>query len=133
MFMDHIVINAENVNLLMKFYTHVIGLKPERFDLYNQGEVQFPSIRINKDTIIDIFPKEMWGKSSMKPKGRPNLNHFCLAMSRGQWDNLNDRLKKAEVEIVNGPVNVWGSKGQGISIYFSDPEGNIIEAKHYEQ
>ena len=132
MFMDHIVINAEDEYLLMDFYMEIIGLKSERLDLYRQGEVAFPSIRINADTIIDIFPKEMWAGSHHQAKGRPNLNHFCMGFSREEWEALRNRLAKAGVEVIRGPVDVWGAHGQGMSVFFHDPEGNVVEAKTYE-
>ena len=132
MFIDHIVLNAEDEYLLMDFYMDIIGLEPDRLDLYRRGEVPFPSVRINTDTIIDIFPKTMWAVSGDPPKGPPNLNHFCMGFSRDEWEALRDRLDKAGVEIIRGPENVWGAHGQGSSIYFRDPEGNIVEAKYYE-
>jgi len=132
MFMDHIVLNAEDVDLLMSFYSQVIGLKPERLEQYHDGTVPFPSLRINEDTIVDIFPMEMWVKEGDLPKGRPNLNHFCLALQQNQWQALYDEVARKGVTITNGPVKVWGSHGYGTSFYFTDPEGNLIEAKYYE-
>ena len=82
MFMDHIVLNAEDEYLLVYFYRDIIGLEPDRLDLYRQDEVPFPSVRINADTIIDIFPKKMWADNDDQPIGRPNLNHFCMGFSR---------------------------------------------------
>jgi catechol 2,3-dioxygenase-like lactoylglutathione lyase family enzyme len=132
MFMDHIVLNADDEYLLMDFYMEIIGLEPDRLDLYRRDEVPFPSVRINADTIIDIFPKKMWAEGGDQAKGTPNLNHFCMGFSRDEWEALRGRLDTAGVEIFRGPENVWGAHGQGISIFFRDPEDNIVEAKTYD-
>jgi catechol-2,3-dioxygenase len=37
------------------------------------------------------------------------------------------------VPIEEGPVPRWGAHGTGTSIYFRDPDGNVIEARYYEE
>jgi catechol 2,3-dioxygenase-like lactoylglutathione lyase family enzyme len=129
---DHIVLNVEDVERMVKFYREVMKLPAERLDEYRAGRVPFPSVRINDDSIIDLFPREMWSKSDTRPKGRPNLNHFCLAMDNGEWEELRGRLSEYQVPIDEGPVPRWGAHGTGTSFYFRDPEGNMIEARYYE-
>jgi len=130
--MDHIVLNVENVEKMMVFYSAVIEMLPERLQEYNADEVPFPSVRLNSDTIIDFFPKKMWQKSSQVEKGYGNLNHFCITLYKGEWDSLLERLEANNVNIEEGPVPRWGAHGTGISIYFRDPEENLIEARYYE-
>ena len=60
-----------------------------------------------------------------------NLNHFCIAMSKEAWEDLAQRLSSYDVEIEDGPASRWGAHGVGASIYFRDPEGNLIEARYY--
>ena len=45
---------------------------------------------------------------------------------------LLERLKSNDFNIEEGPVSRWGAHGAGTSIYFRDPEGNLIEARYYE-
>ena len=40
----------------MDFYTRVVGLSPVRFDEFAAGEAPFPSVRVCKDSIIDLSP-----------------------------------------------------------------------------
>jgi catechol 2,3-dioxygenase-like lactoylglutathione lyase family enzyme len=130
--MDHIVLNVEDDEKMIAFYSNVLKLVPERLEEYRAGEVPFPSVRLNSDTIIDLFPKKMWQKSGRAGQGHDNLNHFCFALSKGMWENLSERLEANNVDIEDGPAPRWGAHGTGTSIYFRDPEGNLIEARYYE-
>ena len=130
--MDHIVLNVEDNERMIDFYSKVLMLAPERLEEYRAGEVPFPSVRLNADTIIDLFPKKMWDKSARTGQRRENLNHFCVALSKGTWEDLLKRLQSNNVDIEEGPVPRWGAHGNGTSIYFRDPEGNLIEARYYE-
>ena len=89
-------------------------------------------MRLNADTIIDLFPKKMWLGSAASGPGRGNLNHFCISLGKEGWDDLVARLEAHDIDIEQGPVSRWGAHGTGSSIYFRDPEGNLIEARYYE-
>lgn len=130
--MDHIVLNVEDDEKMITFYSKVLMLPSERLEEYRAGKVPFPSVRLNQDTIIDLFPKKMWQKSARAGQGRENLNHFCIALSRSMWENLLERLQANNVDIEEGPVPRWGAHGTGTSIYFQDPEGNLVEARYYD-
>jgi extradiol dioxygenase family protein len=130
--MDHIVLNIEDDEKMIVFYSKVLMFPSERLEEYRAGKVPFPSVRLNADTIIDLFPKKMWEKSARAGEGRENLNHFCIALSKETWQNLLERLKANAVPITEGPVQRSGAHGEGTSIYFRDPEGNLIEARYYE-
>ena len=130
--MDHIVLNTENEEQMIKFYSKVLQLPSERLDEYRAGKVPFPSVRLNEHTIIDFFPKRMWGPSSVKGTGRKDLNHFCVSLEQAEWKRLVDRVTENGTTIDVGPVPRWGACGVGTSVYFSDPEGNTIEARYYE-
>ncbi len=129
--MDHIVLNAEDVEALVEFYTQVVELAPERLDAFRKGEVPFPSVRLNADTVIDLAPKVMWqGAYPQEAVGRPNLSHFCVTLTKTDWNNLRQRVAAQQLAI-EGPVPRWGARGNATSIYFHDPEGNEIEARYY--
>jgi len=129
--MDHIVLNVEDDEKMIAFYSKVLMFAPERLQEYRAGDVPFPSVRLNSDTIIDLFPKKLWHQSDRAGQGRENLNHFCIALSKETWENLLGRLQANNVAIEAGPASRWGAHGAGTSIYFRDPEGNLIEARYY--
>ncbi len=130
--LDHIVLNVEDDETIIAFYTEVLQLPTERLEEYRSGHVPFPSFRLNADTIIDLFPKKLWQKSAAQGEGRENLNHFCFAVTKADWDALVKRLEHIGISIEKGPVRLWGAQGTGTSIYFRDPESNVIEVRYYE-
>ena len=130
--MDHIVLNVEDDEKMIAFYSKVLLLTTERLEEFRAGKVPFPSVRMNSETVIDLFPKKMWHKDNTIENGNNNLNHFCLALNKKAWEDLSERLKANNIPIEEGPVQRWGAHGTGTSIYFRDPEGNLIEARFYE-
>lgn len=128
--LDHIVLNAEDVETLVAFYTTVVELEPERLEEFRAGKVPFPSVRVNADTVIDLAPRGMWIGNRLRTAGRPNLNHFCLTLDKAEWESLRARLVARQI-VVDGPHPRWGAHGGGTSVYFHDPEGNEIEARYY--
>lgn len=131
--MDHIVINAIDIDKMVQFYTEVLQMPGERLEEFKNQEVPFPSVRLTKDTIIDLFPKQLWEKTNPENICRPNLNHFCLSTDKKSWESLQSRLYQNGVRIDDGPVKRWGAHGPGISIYFRDPEENVIEVRYYDK
>ena len=126
--MDHIVLNVADVDRSLDFYTGVLGLAPERVDQFHRGEVGFPSVRINEGTLIDI----MKSSAPVINEGvAHNLNHFCMVAEGLDLEALVEDLKSKAVTVLRGPVSRWGARGQAMSVYFLDPDGNEIEVRCY--
>jgi catechol 2,3-dioxygenase-like lactoylglutathione lyase family enzyme len=126
--MDHIVLRVKNVEESLRFYSDVLGLKPERVDLWRQGEVPFPSARINDDTIIDLLAT---GQAPIGKDGLRNQDHFCMVIESMDMHDLKAKFESIGVEIQGGPGKRWGAHGDGISLYLYDPDYNVIELRHY--
>jgi catechol 2,3-dioxygenase-like lactoylglutathione lyase family enzyme len=129
--LDHIVLNVADIDRSLEFYTAVLGLHPERVDEFKAGTVGFPSVRINKDTIIDLFPTNRAAAPAPVDKGTPNLNHFCMVIAAGDFSDIVDYLKARGVSVQKGPISRWGARGRATSVYFFDPDGNEIELRCY--
>ena len=129
--MDHIVLNVEDMDTILGFYTNVLGLEPERLEEFRQGKVGFPSVRINADTVIDLFPLKEPVPASAVPL-RTDLNHFCLVLGKQDMPGFIDHLKAHGVLIEEGPATRWGAHGTGMSVYFCDPEKRRIEVRYYD-
>src|SRR5918996_839317 len=85
--MDHIVLNVKDMDTVLNFYINVLGLSGERIDAYHQGKVPFPSVRINADTLIDLFPVPATGTDG--PASQPeHLNHFCMVIAKTEMQQV---------------------------------------------
>ena len=130
--LDHIVLNVRDVEKTVRFYTEVLGLQPERLEEFRAGKVGFPSVRINSQTIIDLFPT----KDDAEPrqngaKTNGNLNHFCMVVGQKDFAGIVDYLNQKGVAIREGPISRWGARGRATSVYFLDPDGNEVEIRCY--
>jgi catechol 2,3-dioxygenase-like lactoylglutathione lyase family enzyme len=128
--MDHIVLNVRDMDTTLDFYINVLGLQAERLEEFRAGKVPFPSVRINPDTVIDLFPTAPTADPG-EPE-RSDLNHFCLVLSKHDMPAFMSHLQAHNVPITDGPGTRWGAHGQGTSIYFCDPEQRRIEVRYYE-
>ena len=116
---DHIVVNCTDVEKSLAWYCDALGLEPERVDAWRAGDTFFPSVRINAHTIIDLFPTARDGE---------NVNHFCLVIEPTDLDAL---VASGDFDVVEGPVTRWGARGDATSVYVRDPDGNMVELRHY--
>jgi glyoxylase I family protein len=130
--LDHIVLNVSDIERSLKFYTDVLGLQAERLDEFKAGKVGFPSVRINGDTIIDLFPTHVVEKKfEAGEKRQGNLNHFCMVVEREDFSGIVDYLARHEIAVREGPISRWGARGRATSVYFLDPDGNEVEIRCY--
>ena len=126
--MDHIVLRSKDVEVSLKFYTEVLGMKAERVEQWRAGEIRFPSARINADTIIDFFGSD---QEPISKDGIKNQDHFCMVIEPTDMEQLKAKFEAMGVEIQAGPGKRWGSHGDGISLYIDDPDDNVVELRHY--
>jgi catechol 2,3-dioxygenase-like lactoylglutathione lyase family enzyme len=132
--LDHIVLNVDDIDRSLMFYTQVLGLQGERIDEFRAGKVGFPSVRINGDMIIDLFPRGnivASDASELKPDGNRNLDHFCLVVGAEDFSGVVEYLKQHGVGVHQGPISRWGARGRATSVYFLDPDRNEIEIRCY--
>ena len=108
--MDHIVLNVQDMPKVLDFYINVLGLQGERIDEFHQGKVPFPSVRINADTLIDLFPISAAAEtaSGISPA---HLNHFCLVIDKTDMQHVIAHLEKHGVAVQQGPCNAGEPMG----------------------
>jgi len=67
------------------------------------------------------------GGAAAGKEGR-NLDHFCFRVEPFDQKAIVAHLQKCGVEV--GDIRPrFGAEGSGISIYLTDPEGNMVELK----
>jgi catechol 2,3-dioxygenase-like lactoylglutathione lyase family enzyme len=127
--LDHIVLDVADVKRSLEFYQRALGLGAERVEAWQRGEVGFPSLRVNDSTIIDLV-SDAAGQSGHSA-ARGNLAHFCLVTDSPNLDHAIQTLHAAGVAIETGPARRSGARGDALSIYFRDPDNNLIELRTY--
>jgi catechol 2,3-dioxygenase-like lactoylglutathione lyase family enzyme len=116
---DHVVVNTLNTEALLAFYCDELGLEPVRVDEWRKGEVLFPSVRVARETLIDLLPAERTGE---------NMSHFCLVIEPTDLEALAARFPGA-----HRADGLFGAQGYASSVYVQDPDGNTIELRYYEE
>ncbi|MGW3666953.1 VOC family protein [Streptomyces sp. NPDC005141] len=118
---DHLVLNVEDVERSLGFYTGLLGLAPVRLAEWRAGQVPFPSVRITAETIIDLVDG---------PRGESNVDHICLTVEPLDWDEV---IASGSFTVLQGPVARFGARGTASSVYVQDPDGNTVELRWYPQ
>lgn len=129
--LDHLVLAVRDMDAMLRFYLDTLGLAPHRVDEYRAGAALFPCARIHEGTLVDLLPEALWNTGDGAARTFPNMNHFCLVVDAGDWDELLGRLSAGGVEIEVGPMTLSGARGDGTSVYVRDPDGNRVELRHY--
>lgn len=118
---DHLVLNVQDVERSLEFYCGPLGLEPVRVEEWRAGKVPFPSVRITPSTIIDLVSRS---------RGESNVDHICLVVDPLDWQEVID---SGVFTVLEGPVGRYGARGDALSIYVQDPDGNTVELRWYPQ
>jgi glyoxylase I family protein len=137
---DHVVLWVEDAHRALHFYVNVVGLPSVRAEEFSAGKAPFPSVRVSGASILDLLPIasvpmaiSATGQTKPTAAGKP-INHVCLAMDQGEMDALASRLAEAGVAMHHTGEQSYGARGWTRHwFYFQDPDGNVIEARRYEE
>ena len=117
----------------------IVGLPGVRAEEFLEGKAPFPSVRVSAGAILDLTPAlaaqfaaHFTGEKKPTAAGKP-INHVCIAMSRAELEALAGRLAQADVPTHRVGETSFGARGSSKHwFYFQDPDGNVLEARHYE-
>ena len=116
--LDHLVITAGDLQATIDFYTRVLGMEHVTFG-NNLHAVHFGTQKFNiHDASTDVSPK---ARNIV-----PGSADFCL-ISETPVSQVIQHLEDYGIEVEEGPVRRSGAAGVLESVYFRDPDGNLIE------
>ena len=119
--LDHLVITASNLQAIIDFYTKVLGMEHVAFG-DNLHSVHFGDQKFNiHDASTNVSPK---AKNIV-----PGSDDFCL-ISETSVSQVIQHLQDCGVTVEQGPVTRSGAAGVLQSVYFRDPDGNLVEVSN---
>lgn len=116
--LDHLVLTVNNIEDTCSFYTAVLGMEAVEFGGGRKALV-FGSQKINLHKA---------GNEFVPHAGHPVPGSADLCFLASQpMEKLISHVNANRVEIIEGPVERTGADGPILSIYFRDPDGNLVE------
>ena len=116
--LDHFVLTVSDIEATCAFYTRVLGMKAVTFGR-NRKALSFGRQKIN----LHQHGNEFEPKAGRPTPGSADL---CFIIST-PLDEAIRRLAACGVVIIEGPVRRTGAEGPILSVYFRDPDMNLIE------
>ena len=118
---DHIVLTTRDLQACIRFYTEVLGMKLERFRTPSEERMalKFGAQKIN----LHEWGKEFVPRAHVAVPGSLDLC-FIAAVPLGE---VIDKLEKAGIRIIEGPVPKTGAVSKLRSVYVRDPDLNLVE------
>ena len=116
---DHFVLTVADIPRTVDFYVNVLGMEEMTFG-DGRRALAFGTQKIN----LQIPGQEARNKASI------GSGDFCLITD---WtsEKVLAHLRRLGVMVLEGPVEKTGAKGPITSVYFNDPDGNLVEVSSY--
>jgi len=119
---DHLVLTVFDLERTIDFYSRVLGMEPVTFAEGRRG-LAFGRQKLNLHQAGREFEPK-----ALKPG--PGAIDLCF-ISETPLAQVIEQLKAHGVAIIQGPVPKTGALGPMMSVYFRDPDGNLIEVSNY--
>jgi catechol 2,3-dioxygenase-like lactoylglutathione lyase family enzyme len=121
--LDHLVLTVASIVKACLFYESVLGMEVRKF---GEGRLalHFGDQKINLHE----------AGAEVKPNARhavPGSADLCFITATPMTDVM-AHLSERGVAIEHGPVAQTGARGAMTSVYFRDPDGNLIEVAIYD-
>jgi catechol 2,3-dioxygenase-like lactoylglutathione lyase family enzyme len=124
--LDHIVLTVSDIEETTRFYERALGLQREIFR-GPEGQARY-ALRFGKQKInLQDRNTETPTKARVPTFGSGD---FCLIAAK-PLDRVIAHLETEQIPIEAGPVQRRGALGPIRSVYFRDPDGNLVEVAEY--
>jgi glyoxylase I family protein len=124
---DHLVFRVRDLDRSIEFYRAVLGCEVVR----RREDLGLVHLRAGA-SMIDLVSVDgklgSRGGSPPQSEGR-NVDHLCLRIEPFYEPDLIAHLGKHGLSPLGRAELNFGAEGDGLSLYFPDPDGNIIELK----
>jgi len=120
--LDHIVLTVRDIGESCAFYQNILGIEVKRF-AGGRLALHFGNQKIN----LHRAGSEFDPKAARPTPGSADL---CLVLDSTLAEAM-ATLRSEKIELIEGPVERTGAVGPMRSIYFRDPDGNLIEVSEY--
>ena len=123
---DHLVLTVADIEASTQFYERVLGFEREFFrgpEGQPRHALKFGRQKINLQDRATETPT----KARVPTFGSGD---FCL-IAAVPLDEVIAHLKKENIAIEAGPTMRRGAMGPIRSVYFRDPDGNLVEVSEY--
>ncbi|MEO3413154.1 VOC family protein [Roseovarius sp. CAU 1744] len=120
--LDHLVLTVADIDRTCAFYHEVLGCEVVTFGAGRKA-LRFGEQKFNLHQAGHEF----------EPKAqtpRPGSADLCL-ITEDPIDRVETELRRAGIEIEEGPVARTGATGAIESVYIRDPDGNLLELSNY--
>ncbi len=119
---DHFVLTVASLDATCAFYETVLGFT--RHDvLYKPTALTFGGQKINVHQADRTFEPK-----AVHPT--PGAGDFCL-VTTDSMDDWQAHLARHDIAVEVGPVARNGAQGPMTSLYFRDPDRNLVEVSRY--
>ncbi len=124
---DHIVLRTDKLQLMLDFYTGVLGCTLERQTSADIGLTQLRAGSALIDLVsIDSRLGSMGGGAPTNTEN--NVDHFCLQLKSVTEEEIRTHLQAHGIEAGEFGER-YGAQGLGRSVYIRDPQGNTVELR----
>jgi catechol 2,3-dioxygenase-like lactoylglutathione lyase family enzyme len=119
---DHVVFTVKDIKATCDFYTKVLGMEVVTFG-EGRKALAFGSQKINLQQL---------GRESTLIADKPTSGSadICFVTSAPVSEVI-AHLNSCGVRLVGGPVERNGARGMMTSVYFRDPDLNLVEVSNY--
>ena len=116
--LDHLVLTAGDMDATCAFYHDVLGMEVITF-AGGRKALAFGDQKIN----LHQQGREFLPRAALPCPGSLDI---CL-LSEQPMDQIISHLEDHGIPVEEGPVERTGATGPILSVYFRDPDGNLIE------
>lgn len=119
---DHIVLTVTDIDTTVEFYTQILGFQAITFG-EGRKALTFGNQKIN----LHQKGHEFEPKAKKPTCGSADL---CF-IAKTNINEVMQELKQKNIPIIEGVVERTGAMGKIRSVYFRDPDMNLIEVSNY--